>query len=85
MRIEVTQEDIARGLPRAVDACPVALAVKRAFLLSRTSVGSTAFTGPGGRRFALPAEATEFIRAFDKKLPVQPIAFDVDETLLVDD
>ena len=78
MKIDVTQEDIDRGVPRTGDCCPIALALRRttdrpwqidrrmAMCLKRDSWMSLVF---------LPEQATSFINSFDLGKTVAPFTF----------
>lgn len=80
MRIEVTQEDIDRGVRNCNRGCPVARAIRRCSGETCVSVGDTGCT-VGRKRHTLPAEAVARIRAFDRPNGVMvPFAFDLDET-----
>lgn len=78
MRIDVTQEDIDKGVKKCHCTCPIALALKRqtrvAYEVSDDCV--VAVTD----RFAhgLPEHASSFIRAFDMGLIVAPFSFELD-------
>jgi hypothetical protein len=76
--IEVTQEDIDRGVRGEIDKCPVALAAQRA--LGIPDVWVTPF----GRmlpvpdaNWLMPAKATAFVRRCDRGKSVQPFTFRV--------
>lgn len=80
LRINVTAQDIKYGRPEHGEACPIARAVRR------TKVGKQAVFSVGASyiytearpemgRVVLPSEATDFIRAFDRHLPVEPFTF----------
>lgn len=84
----ITAEDIAGGKPRKCMSCPGALAVLRGFPGASFAVVSRAFVdvytfGPDrGRPACLtartPPELLAFMDAFDKRLPVGPLAFTLD-------
>ena len=78
MRIEVTQEDIEKGEPCDVCACPIALAIQRKLGRGGCEINfSTIDLGPG-QVVATPYSARQFIRAFDDHLPVKPFSFELD-------
>jgi hypothetical protein len=84
MRIEVTQEDIDRGIPFSHTSCPIACAVQRTFgqpcwvYTHRMAV----FTGlPDVSRYALSGECVDFIARFDAGKKVEPFSFTVGEEL----
>jgi hypothetical protein len=86
LKVSVTQGDIDNGTRCSWFRCPIALAAKRldnVFYVSVTAYDMTVRVGaPPERRyrtFLLPAEAKEFIRAFDAGRPVQPFTFDAEE------
>jgi hypothetical protein len=83
VRLSVTDDDIADGLPGQPQSCPVHLALRR-----RLNDGWAVTVGRCGlvlenrdarRSFTidLPQSATRFITAFDRDLPVKPSRFDV--------
>lgn len=78
MRIKVTQRNIERGRPCCTMACPIALGMTEAGLRNPTVSRYTAMQcGRVETRARLPAEAVEFIRRFDLRLPVEPFEFDI--------
>lgn len=81
MKIEVTDEDIARGEPRSALACPIACALRRAGMLD-VSVSLTSITVGHLTYKPMPPEAKAFIRDFDAGAPVTPFAFSVDSSRL---
>lgn len=70
-RIEVTSEDIERGVPDNCHHCPIALAARRAGL-NTPEVDSAFLNG-----MVLPDAATEFILDYDNGEPVEPFSFEV--------
>lgn len=83
VRIEVSQEDITRGIPGECDACPIALAAARAGLERPRIFSDRMHFGPqtesGVRpRLDLPKIAQAFIFDFDEEEPVSPFAFDLE-------
>lgn len=84
MKIFVTQEDIATGVPGDYCLCPIALALARIFCkspeLSDFSVhGRLVFFRSAGP-VVLPEVAVEFIRSFDHRRPVKPFSFELEGT-----
>ena len=83
MRIEVTQEDIDRGLKSSCYECPIAYAYKRKVknkIRLGFSVGTEYidhFVGESQDRYMLPKEAKKFIRRFDQDQPVRPFSFEI--------
>lgn len=85
LRVEVTAEDIDRGLRNSRCWCPVARAIKRALagpdhgpLIPDAAVlvsGSQVEIYDG--RADLPPEAVAFIRAFDRHEPCRPFSFEI--------
>lgn len=75
VEIDVTQEDIERGMKMSCTQCPIALAVKR-----RTGLKDNVFVGPeevyiNDARYALPGKATTFVENFDRAQDVKPQKF----------
>lgn len=83
VNIEVTEDDIAHGLPHDPSCCPVAKALARAMPGAMVSVGCAYLSvyRPETRNppfyAGLPFEAMRFIRRFDGGKEVQPFAFTV--------
>lgn len=77
LKIEVSREDIQRGIPKSACYCPIALALKRAFPNSHIKVTGTLFID--GRRFSLPAICNTFMGAFDTNKAVEPFEFELGE------
>lgn len=86
--VNVTQEDIAKGLKGECDRCPVALAGKRAFpdaedvlvCVTNMSVILPREAGEVDARWyegSLPIEAGSFINGFDDHREVEPFSFEV--------
>lgn len=80
MTINVTQEDINKGVRNSCTKCPVALAVHRA-LNKMVRVG---FSGVrvefsiGVLQFLrIPQECQDFMARFDFGMPVQPFEFEI--------
>lgn len=74
-RVEVTQDDIDRGVPDRRCDCPIALALHRLtgkhWNVFQNCVRFNSLT------IALPMEARFFIRCFDRKEQVDPFAFEL--------
>lgn len=83
MRIDVTAEDIANGVPRSCDSCPVALAISRVAGKGVINVGTTSFRfytdhyplTIGG---SFPEKVSKFILRFDGHKKVQPFSFELE-------
>lgn len=79
--VEVTQEDINRGVPSDADRCPVALALKRRFPKSAPDLhveNNLVIYAPEGdtKRFQVPPEEVQrFTMKFDEGKPVEPLTF----------
>jgi len=82
--IEVTQDDIAKGVNNECMWCPVALAARRALGWPSDPSGGLEVLGTddghavmvaGGPAWMLPPEASEFIEAFDHGDAVTPSTF----------
>lgn len=74
--IEVTQEDIDKGVPGNPCSCMVARAVRRRFAKHKKSV--QVFYGGvyvGNRTFDLPKVAIRKMYDFDERRPVTPFTF----------
>jgi len=88
MRIEVTQDDITHGTKCECTHCPITLAIARELNVTIPSPDNddyyiyvyNTFVRIGEERRILPLAATEFIRRFDKSLPVYPFEFELDYT-----
>lgn len=78
MKIRVTPEDIARGVPDHVTACPVAFAVQRAFD-GETAIVTDTDIEVGGFTYETPEEVAQFIYDFDSEEGVEPFAFELEE------
>ena len=79
--IDVTAEDIAKGLPDSACECPIAFAVQRcvphASEVAVTNFNIRARLNPFAllQRMVLPAPAQAFIRQFDRREQVKPFSF----------
>ena len=70
MKIQVTQKDIDRGVPRDALRCPIALALQRELGVDNIAVGRT-FTHDAW---------DVFVQDFDAGRPVRPQKFDLETT-----
>jgi len=75
MRINVTADDIANGVHKDCERCPVALAVKRATGCVNCDVTADTIYATGMPVFTTPRSVQEFIARFDREYPVQPFSF----------
>ncbi len=78
MIIEVTQDDIDKGEPRACLSCPVTLALNR-ITGEECHVGSY-IRIPNFGTFNYPGQVIEFINNFDMGRPVNPFSFELHAT-----
>ena len=76
IRVEVTEEDIAKGEKKDHCYCPLALAFKRAGLKDPIVENYTA--EHAGGLIELPLEACDFVHDFDLGRPVEPFTFTVE-------
>lgn len=76
MRIEVTQEDIDRGVRDQPCACALALATTRA-TGRNAAVGTTSIFFDLESGISLPLLARNFVRDFDAGRSVRPFSFDL--------
>lgn len=78
MKIEVTMDDIARGVECDSGKCPVALALRR-HGLSHVTVDDDAISWDGlSLSIRTPSTAAEFIQSFDNHDVVSPFTFDLE-------
>lgn len=79
MKIEVTQDDIDKGIKCRHESCPIALAVKRQVENNGVSVDRTRAIIYGDDDnpsiFPLSKTCVKFIRDFDKSITVKPFKF----------
>ena len=73
MLINVTPEDITRGVRLSACSCPIALAIKRTTTDSASVTDHTIYIGT--RHFATPQSVRRFIEYFDDARPVYPFTF----------
>jgi len=67
MRIYVTKDDIAHGIPCNSGKCPIALSLIRRFPKSFVTVGSTGVCIAESYHLPLPPVAVRFIQNFDSR------------------
>jgi len=82
MLLQITQEDIDKGLARNISNCAIAKAIKR--LLDTQYVNICVTTNSmelNGRHYEMPQCATDFIYLFDHGT-AQPITLDIPELVL---
>lgn len=93
IKIQVTQEDINKGISGNCTECPIALAVLRAlphFQMVRVGhdmIHCWVFAedkekgrwhyNAGNRTYDIPREAQDFIRDYDRDRPVEPFEFEI--------
>ncbi len=76
--IEVTDEDVLKGVPGECDYCPIAIAMQRV-LLQPISVHDLGWNRMGeGKSYPLPASAHAFMRKFDDDEKPEPFTFTID-------
>ena len=83
IKVKLTYKDLAEGERWRPGFCPVALNLKREHNVEKIHVGVKVIEGEiNGQPFVAPtpAEATDFIRDFDRGVPVKPIEFTLDLT-----
>lgn len=80
IRIYISQSEIDNGKPKKPSFCPIALSANK--ILNCISVGTRFMYintwHMNETRLLLPPEAVQFIRSFDRGLPVQPFDFVVE-------
>jgi hypothetical protein len=81
IKVIVSQEDIAKGVKRDPDNCPIACAIKRMGYtdVSVAALGVYFWSGDTYYSLALPQEATIFITRFDKDFSVAPFSFNLEK------
>lgn len=77
LHVTVTAEDIAKGKPGSTSACAIARAIRRLPGWRRAEVDPIAAysCAKGDRVMELPRVARDFIRHFDRNVPVEPFSF----------
>lgn len=80
LTIDVREEHIQQGCPRMANHCPVSLAARDVGLLAVHAEHDWMYwLGAGRKQFAqLPPIARVFVRAFDKRKPVDPFSFEIE-------
>lgn len=85
--INVTQDEINRGERNKCKSCPIALSIIRSVDYPHVYVGKNIVTFYTSHDFSrilpskivkLPKEIQNWIYAFDSKMPVMPISFELD-------
>lgn len=79
MLVEVTQQDINKGLPKIVGACAVALAVQRAYGVPTAWIGPLRIGTKGGENGThdTPPSVDRWIQRFDAGERVEPFSFNI--------
>lgn len=83
MKIQVTQEDIDKGIQLDCTDCPIAVAIRRITSLPGIEVDDSHIE-IDHKEYHTPDEVIEFICVFDAGLTVQPFEFDLVEIENVD-
>ena len=83
--IIVTKRDIANGKPQECGSCPIALAVKRRFVIRRVSIDG-AIMKIAGCEYRTPQRASDFIYDFDgngqrSRRYIKPFKFKLPEAM----
>ncbi len=79
VKVDVTEEDITRGVRGSCTACPVALALRRATGTNWASVDDSVMESAHSfNRAETPPEVVKFIYLFDAQGRVEPFSFEVD-------
>jgi hypothetical protein len=81
IKVTVTKSDISNGRHRAVQACPIALAIKRRRKSKEVYVGNYTVE-LRDQTYKLPHAAQVFIKRFDNEQPVRPFTFKLDTLAL---
>ncbi len=76
MIIEVTREDINKGIKRNACHCPIARAIAR-HTGSQCAIGGDIYLSNSGKSCFIPEIAQIFISRFDAGEPVKPFKFDL--------
>jgi hypothetical protein len=79
MKIEVTQEDIDRGIPEDPTSCPVARAVRRAFPDAKQIGVDYGEVVVDDNEWIVNAGTAIFIEDFDRGDKVEPFVFELDD------
>ena len=78
LRVEVTAEDIAKGVRNTCDRCPIALALSALGVIEPFVDGYAVEFGNCEEQVRTPEVASAFIEAFDLGNPVEPFTFEID-------
>jgi hypothetical protein len=77
MLIKITQNDIDLGIPGNSCKCPIALSMRRIFPGEDIEVSRSFIYLGKSTAYYIPEAARNFIKAFDKRLPVAPCEFEL--------
>lgn len=79
-KIEVTQDDINNGDRDDTQSCPIALALLKAgFTEPRVDGCDICYTeGDKVKSVMSPSVVRDFVKSFDRGLPVKPFSFELD-------
>lgn len=77
MKIEVTQDDINRGIRSSYCECPIALALQRKLSISDIEVGDTSIC-VNKIKYRHTDETLDFISEFDEGEYVEPFTFELE-------
>lgn len=81
MKVVVTAEDVAYGVPKSCSGCPVATAVKRATSADWVYLTPVDIVAYSGRTrigvWKTPLSVRSFVASFDSRLPVGPFEFEL--------
>ena len=85
LRIDVTQEDIDRGVRKSARQCMVHRAIDQATegALGRFAVAPGGVFPEGGPGLAFPEQVGELISAWDRGARINPFSFDLDMSPLL--
>lgn len=78
LKVEVTAEDIAAGVPSDCQECPIALALKRAGVIEPAVAKTWFLAGKGADMVNLPPLGWSFVIEFDNGRKVEPFSFEID-------
>ena len=80
IKVKVTYQDLAEGIPRSGTDCPIAISLRRQGFNVVSVSDYSVFRVSGGDTVSspLPSVATKFIHDFDDGVPVAPIEFELD-------
>ena len=82
MKIEVTQNDIDKGIQGECQLCPIARAIKRSSNFKRVYVNTKYIEVlhyvTGVKTYELPKKAKTFVKRFDRQEPVKPFSFELE-------